>query len=178
VGLWLNPASDLPPSSRSALDSAPPTIAFNPRPVIQRQKLLQGCVFNVQWSKEENEKSFFACINLISVRPSTDLNALADPKDLGGTTVKSHTEPSITHFLLAPPHDRVEDVFHEHQMKREAKWQQIIRDYSKWYDPINKVFDSGRNRLEKRVRIVVRRRWLDDVLSGRLKVREEGQWGV
>jgi hypothetical protein len=63
-------------------------------------------------------------------------------------------------------------------MKREAKWQQIIRDYSKWYDPINKVFDSGRNRLEKRVRIVVRRRWLDDVLSGRLKVREEGQWGV
>jgi hypothetical protein len=58
------------------------------------------------------------------------------------------------------------------------KYQQVIRDHSKWFLPESKALDEERNEVEKRTKMVVLKGWLWDVLDGKLGVEEEGKWGI
>jgi hypothetical protein len=103
-----------------------------------------------------------------------------DPKEHGGLTTNSLTDPTITHFLLSGSTEDKKQAYTYNQVTRRCKYkyQQVIRDHSKWFLPGSKALDEERNEEEKRTNIVVLRGWLRDVLDGNLGVEQEGRWGI
>jgi hypothetical protein len=103
---------------------------------------------------------------------------LADPKDLGGITLNDYSDPSITHYIIALIPKYEKEVYSIKDVMGESKANQVIRENSKWLNPSTGMIDEERNQLEKRTRMVVRRGWLVDVIAGKLRLSEEGNWGV
>jgi len=102
----------------------------------------------------------------------------ADQKELGGHNTNDLSNPLITHYILALTPRYEKEVYSLEDVMGTYKSHQVIREHSKWLNPSNRTFDEDRNKLENRTKMVVRRGWLEDVITGKLGLTEEGKWGV
>ena len=102
----------------------------------------------------------------------------ADIEELGGHNTNDLSNPIITHFILALAPRYEKEVYSLEDVMGTYKGHQVIREHSKWLNPSNRVSDADRNKLENRTKMVVRRGWLEDVITGNLGLTEEGKWGV
>ena len=102
----------------------------------------------------------------------------ADAKELGGHNTNDLSNLTITHFILALTPRYEKEVFSLEDVMGTYKSHRVIREHSKWLNPSNRVFHADQNNLENRTKMVVRRGWLEDVITGKLGLTEEGEWGV
>jgi hypothetical protein len=99
---------------------------------------------------------------------------------LGGRSTNDYEDTTITHYLVVVPDCYVRSPgvpILETDVAGCKKWQRIVREHAKWAHDSG-YLDKGRNIEERRKKVVVRREWIQDVLTGLISIREEGQWGV